>query len=295
MTASTSYGSRQNNCGGGGGLFLGVFATLAKQGPSPKLPLSVRSAFRPVLTALPNTPLLLEAMLLTSGFVGARTLVQGLVQGLRELRVSPRILPHEPATRGAAVITAAAAVPSVDSISRGSAANSYEVRSSTDVATLLHAVAVKAVRTATGLLAAETARELRAARRKLGLDSLTSSERNEKTEHISRAVEARALIAGFVRALLLEEAGGDIRALKSQKTKKPTVSSSSGSKKLSDVPVPTGAATAAKETSTPTDAEQLEIDKRRAAMVMAFQQTEIFRGILQPLDDMAVGFEYDSP
>lgn len=294
MAADRSYSSRKNTCGGGGGPFLGFYATLAKQGPSPQLPLSVRSAFRPVLTALPNTPLLLEAMLLSNGFVGARALVQGLVQGLRELRVvSPRNTTRESSTRrAAAAAAAAAAVSYLDSSSGGSGTSSSKVRSSADVATLLHAVAVKAVRTAKGLLAPETARELRAAKRKLGLASLTSSERKEKTEHISRAVEARALIAGFVRALLFEETGRDSRALKSQKRKKPTAPGSSGSRNTSDVPVLKGSATTAKETS---DAGQWEIDTRRAAMVTAFQQTEILREILKPLDNMAVGFDDGAP
>lgn len=294
-TANASYGSRRNACNGGGGPFLGFFATLAKQGPSPQLPLSVRSAFRPVLTALPNTPLLLEAMLLTSGFVGARALVQGLVQGLRELRaVNPRNIAREASTRGVAATAeaTAAAAPAVPSLDSSSGTNTSKGRPSADVATLLHAVALKAVKTATGLLAPETARELRAAKRRLGLASLTSSERKEKTENISRAVEARALIAGFVRALLFEETGGDLRALKPQKTKKTTVSSSSSSsgRKSSDVSDTKGLAAGTKETSASADAGQAEIDARRAAMVTAFQQTEILREILKPLGDMAVGF-----
>lgn len=164
------------------------------------------------------------------------------------------------------------------------------VTRSADPATLLHAVAVKAVRTAAELLAPETARELRAARRKLGLASLTSSERKEKTKHLSRAVEARVLIAGFVRALLFEETGGDPRALKSQKTKKPALSTSGNTNSTSSA----SAASAPKIvpvdnlTATPKDAGQLEIDARRAVMVSTFQKTQVLQEILKPLEDMAV-------
>lgn len=77
-----------------------------------------------------------------------------------------------------------------------------------DATTILHRIALRAVRNATELLAPETARELRAARRKLGLASLTTSERKAKTDTLSRAVEARVLIAGVVRALLREEIAG---------------------------------------------------------------------------------------
>ncbi|CAM9710872.1 unnamed protein product [Scytosiphon promiscuus] len=68
-------------------------------------------------------------------------------------------------------------------------------------------------------------------------------------------------------ALLVEETGGDVRALKSQKTKKAPTSSSSAA-------------------PTPKDAGQLDIDSRRAAMVSTFQQTEVFRTILKPLEEM---------
>lgn len=71
----------------GGGPFIGVFATLSRQQgfPNPELPLSIRAAFRPVLTSPPNVLILVEAMLLTSGFSGARSLVRGVVEGLRKL------------------------------------------------------------------------------------------------------------------------------------------------------------------------------------------------------------------
>lgn len=235
-------------------------------------------------------------MLLTSGFVGARALVEGLVQGLRELRaVSPRNIAREPPTTGVAATPAVtvAAAPAGPFIDSSSGTNTSKGRPSVDVATLLHAVALKAVRSATGLLAPETARELRAAKRRLGLASLTSSERKEKTENISRAVEARALIAGFVRALLFEETGGDLRALKTKKMKKTAVSSNSSGRKSSDVSDTQEIATGMKDSSASADAGQMEIDTRRAAMVTAFQQTEILREILKPLDDMGVGFDSD--
>ncbi|CAM9106957.1 unnamed protein product [Hapterophycus canaliculatus] len=299
-------GNRDNsNGGGGGGPFLGFFATLAKRGEVPQIPLSVRFSFRPVLTALPNTPLLLEAMLLSNGFLGARLLVRGLVQGLRELRGvtgsdractshSDFFLSESHTTRaGVPSITGAVPSPAAAAESSGSgsidsgARNSSKLLSTADAATLLHTVAVKAVRRAAGLLAPETARELRVARRKLGLASLTSSERKEKTEHLSRAVEARVLIAGFVMALLLEETGGDVRALKSQKTKKTPPSSSGGSRAASSAAAaPKGGNGAAKGSSTPKDAGQLDIDSRRATMVSIFQQTEVFRTILKPLEEM---------
>ncbi|CAM9191667.1 unnamed protein product [Ectocarpus sp. 4 AP-2014] len=287
-----------NTGGGGGGPFLGFFATLARTGPAPQLPLSVRSAFRPVLTVLPNIPLILEAMLLSSGFVGARALVRGLVGGLRELQNIPAPChtrsdgnagnPHNMGKLSSETATAAEKSSSNSSNNRRSAGDDSVTRPA-DPATLLHAVAVKAVRTAAELLAPETARELRAARRKLGLASLTSSERKEKTKHLSRAVEARVLIAGFVRALLFEETGGDARALKSQKTKKPALSISGNTNSTSSassasapkiVPVDNLAAT-------PTDAGQLEIDTRRAVMVSTFQKTQVLQEILKPLEDMA--------
>lgn len=65
-----------------------MFATLCHPPHGPpdvELPLSIRTAFRPVLTSPPNVPILLEAMLLTRGFSCARALVQGLIQGLREI------------------------------------------------------------------------------------------------------------------------------------------------------------------------------------------------------------------
>ena len=276
---------------------MGFFATLAKQGPAPQLPLAIRSAFRPVLTALPNTALLLEAMLLTNGFLGARALVQGLVQGLRELRdmaaaggVQAQGEAAPPGSRtntGAGAAPAARAVPpAVPASGVDNSRNGSMKWASVDAATLMQTVAAKAVRTAAGLLGPETARELRAARRKLGLASLTSSERKEKTEHLSRAAEARVLIAGFARALLFEETGGDVRALKSQKTKKTTPSSSSSNASPAAA-VLSGLATATKG-DVPKDPGQLEIDARRAVIVSTFQQTEILREILKPLEDMAV-------
>lgn len=54
--------------------------------------------------------------------------------------------------------------------------------SSLDLPTMLHAVARRAVRVAAELVAPETAKQLRAARRKLGLASLTISERKAKTD-----------------------------------------------------------------------------------------------------------------
>ena len=286
--------------GGGGGPFLGFFATLAKQGPAQQLPLAIRSAFRPVLTALPNTHLLLEAMLLTNGFLGARSLVQGLVQGLRELgdiaavggvHAQGGAVPSGLglANSGAgAVPTARAVSPVAPAVGADNGRNGSTIWASADAATLIQTVAAKAVRTAAGLLGSETAREFRAARRrKLGLASLTSSERTEKTKQISRAVEARVLIAGFSRALLFEETGGDVRALKSQKTKKPTPSGGSSS----EWPAAAALHGAAKAINTgwPKNAGQLEIDARRAVIVSTFQETRILREILKPVEDMAVG------
>lgn len=247
-------------------------------------------------------------MLLTNGFLGARALVQGLVHGLRELgdittvgRVHDqgKAVPSGSSSNISVgrLPTARVVAPAVPAVGENSNSNNVSGRNgsvisaSVDAATLMQIVAVKAVRTATGLLGPETARELRAARRKLGLASLTSSERKEKTENLSRAVEARVLIAGFARALLFEEMGGDVRALKSQKTKKSTPSSSSSSSGASSAAaVPNGAATAGKG-DVPKDAGQLEIDARRAVIVSTFQQTEILREILKPLEDMAVSLE----
>ncbi|CAM9120215.1 unnamed protein product, partial [Ectocarpus sp. 13 AM-2016] len=270
-----------SNNGGGGGPFLGFFATLARTGPAPQLPLSVRSAFRPVLTVLPNIPLILEAMLLSSGFVEARALVRGLVGGLRELRNTPATC-H---TRS----DGNAGNPQSNGSNNGCSAGDDSVTRPADPATLLHAVAVKAVRTAAELLAPETARELRAARRKLGLASLTSSERKEKTKHLSRAVEARVLIAGFVRALLFEETGGDPRALKSQKTKKPALSTSGNTNSTSSASAASASKTVFVDNlaATPKDAGQLEMDARRAVMVSTFQKTQVLQEILKPLEDMA--------
>lgn len=59
--------------------------------------------------------------------------------------------------------------------------SSPEISQSVILATL-HSVARQAVRTAAELMAPETARELKAARRKLGLASLTISERKAKTD-----------------------------------------------------------------------------------------------------------------
>ncbi|CAM9401133.1 unnamed protein product [Ectocarpus fasciculatus] len=287
-----------NNTGGGGGPFLGFFATLSQTGPAPQLPLSVRAAFRPVLTVLPNVSLILEAMLLSSGFVGARALVRGLVGGLRELQNIPAHC-HTPSDGNAGApgsvgkpssetATAAENSSSNSSNNRCSAGDGAGTRPA-DPATLLHAVAVKAVRTAAELLAPETARELRAARRKLGLASLTSSERKEKTKHLSRAVEARVLIAGFARALLFEETGGDPRALKSQKTKKPALSTSGSTKGTPSASAASAPKMAPVDSlvTTPKDAGQLEIDTRRAVMVSTFQKTQVLREILKPLEDMA--------
>ena len=281
-----------SNKGGssGGGPFLGFFATLAKQGPALQLPLAVRSAFRPVLTALPNTALLLEAMLLTNGFLGARALVQGLVHGLRRLGAITATNRSDeqgeavPSRTSGTAVARAVPVAGICSNSVGGWDGSH-VWASADAATLLKNVVVQAVRTASGLLGPETARELRAARRKLGLASLTSSERKEKTKHIARAVEARVLISGFARALLFEETGGDMVALKSQKTKKTTPSSSSNASPAAAVP--SGAATATKGDALK-DAGQMEIDARRALIVSIFQQTEELREILKPVEDMAV-------
>eukprot|EP00903_Cladosiphon_okamuranus_P016193 g14943.t2 len=293
------WGSNNGGGGGGGGPFLGFFATLAKQGPAPQLPLAVRSTFRPVVTALPNTTLLLEAMLLTNGFLGARALVQGVVHGLRKLEditATDRVHDQgEAVSSGGGSSIAAGTVPTARAVRPvlppiGVDGNIVSGRifskvwASVDAATILQNVAVKAVRIAAEFLGPETARELRAARRKLGLASLTSSERKEKTRHISRAVEARVLIAGFARVLLFEETGGDVRALKSQKTKK-TTSSSSGNASPATAAFANGAPTATGDA--PKDAGQLEIDARRALIVSTFQQTEILREILKPLEDMA--------
>lgn len=187
---------------------------------------------------------------------------------------------------GAGAVSTARAVSLAGGLdnNNSSGRNGSRTWGAVDAATLMQTVAVKAVRTAAGLLGPETARELRAARRKLGLASLTSSERKEKTEHLSRAAEARVLIAGFTRALLFEETGGDVRALMSQKTKKATPSSSNNTPPAAAL---NGAATAAKG-DLPKDAGQLDIDARRALIVSTFQQTEVLREILKPLEDMAV-------
>lgn len=287
------WGNHSEGGGGGDGPFLGFFATLAKQGPAPQLPLAVRSAFRPVLTALPNAPVLLEAILLTNGFLGARALVQGLVHGLRELRAITADqgeggLSANPSTGARSAATGVASAVPAGSLKNNSIDGRYtsKVLASVDAATLMQTVAVEAVRTAAGLLGPETARELRAARRKLGLASLTSSERKEKTKGLSRAVEARVLIAGFARALLFEETGGDVRALKSQKAEKTTSSRSGSVSSLAGVPNEAGTAKGVLHK----DAGQLEIDARRALIVSTFQQTDILREILKPLEDMAVSF-----
>ena len=298
--AAGSYKSTTVGCGGGGP-FLGFFATLAKQGPAPQLPLSVRSAFRPVLTTPPNASLLLEAMLLTNGFAGARALVQGLIHGLRELRqisLAGQATEHgEGVTQGGGrdgarrEASAGGLVPTAAAVSANSTGadgtKNSSIMTSADAAVLLRDVVETAVRTAAGLLALETAREIRAARRKLGLASLTSSERKEKTDGLSRAVEARVLIAGVARALLSQEMGGRLHGMNNRKKKR--TPSRTGSGATSPAAGPKGAATAPKEAAAPKDAGELEIDARRATIVSTLQQTEILRDILKPLEDMAVG------
>ncbi len=299
--ATAGNGNIPNTGGGGGGHFLGFFATLAKQGSAPQLPLSVRFAFRPVLTTPPNTSLLLEAMLLTSGFAGARALVQGLIHGLRELRrinladqgnSHGKKVTSSIGNGGARALPTGGQVPTTAAAAnRGTSGNGtkdFASPTSADSAMLLQDVVANAVRTAAGLLELETAREMRAARRKLGLASLTSSERKEKTDGLSRAVEARVLIAGVARALLSQEMGGRLDAMGSRKKKRGS-SSRSGSGTTSPAgAAPKGTAATSKEATAPKDSVELEIDARRAEIVSTLQQTEILREILKPLEDMAV-------
>ncbi|CAM9708560.1 unnamed protein product, partial [Sphacelaria rigidula] len=187
--------------GGGGGPLLGVFATLCHPPHGPpdvELPLSIRTAFRPVLTSPPNVPILLEAMLLTRGFSCARALVQGLIQGLREImelstsKVQRMYSSCDPPVHTAynRSMNLTCACPSThqeeeSTLNSGESPadrehSSPEISQSVILATL-HSVARQAVRTAAELMTPETARELKAARRKLGLASLTISERKAKT------------------------------------------------------------------------------------------------------------------
>lgn len=153
-----------------------------------------------------------------------------------------------------------------------------------DSHTLLHTVALRAVRTATGLLAPETTRELKAARRKLGLASLTISERKAKTDSISKAVEARVLIASFVRAVL----GTEEEIMKWSPEPQPPPG------KTAPAAIPAATKVAATPMTGKTvvgvgvDSRREEMNARRAAMVSKFEQTEVLREILKPLVDLEV-------
>lgn len=281
----------EENSSTGGGPFHGIFSTLAARstgstegnGEVPQLPLSVRAAFRPVLVASPNLPILVEAMLLTSGFVGARSLVRGLVQGLRELVERTPGDPQEVETWDSRPTTSKAA--EMTPIRGKIAAPNRTLH----LTTILHGVARCAVRVAADLLSPETAKEFRAARRKLGLASLTTSERKAKTDGIARAVEVRVAIAGFVRALLGVEGGEDM-------------SETLDNKKKTENAAPTAATVGAlagggggikvlgsKAGTTGMEAGTEETEVRRAAMVATFERTEIFGEILKPLVELEVG------
>lgn len=268
--------------GSGGGPFLGIFASLANHEPDPALPLSLRALFRPVLVAPPNPPLLFEAMLFTSGFLGARALVQGLVQGLYELRRRDLLGESQKPAEGTQAMGGAQ-----------TGNHDKEPFELLDATTILHRIALRAVRNATELLAPERARELRAARRKLGLTSFTASERKAKTDTISRAVEARVLIAGVVRALLREEVAGQAkRSLASdggsdliQQTQ-PVGSNLNAAVRASMVVSEQRPAT--EPVSSGGDGRTQETSARRAAMVSALEESAYLRKILKPLAELEV-------
>lgn len=275
-----------------GAPFLGIFATLGKRGDhtNPQLPLSLRAAFRPVLTAPPNASLLLEAMLLTSGFSGAGALVRGLLQGLRALMEGSGgggAKTHGQQESGDTGDTTRKPPTAATIVARyGSPPQQNLADTTIDSHTLLHTVALRAVRTATGLLAPETARELKAARRKLGLASLTISERKEKTDSISKAVEARVLIASFVRAVLgVEEANKKLFPEPPQGRMPPAAATVTT--KMVAAPV-TGKA----GVGVGIDPGREKLNARRAAMVSKFEQAEVLREILKPLVDLEVSYGY---
>lgn len=155
-----------------------------------------------------------------------------------------------------------------------------------DSQTLLHAVALRAVRTATGLLTPEKARELKAARRKLGLASLTISERKAKTDVIAKAVEVTVLIASFVRAILGVEEGDTTWSSESHKTagKMPPAAVTTGTK-VATTPMVGKAVLGVGE-----EARLEKMNGRRAAMVSTFEQVDILSEILKPLVDLEVGY-----
>ena len=261
----------------GRGPFLGIFASLASYGPDPVLPLSLRAAFRPVLVAPPSIPLLFEAMLLTRGFSEARTLVRGVVQGLKDL--GPRALQEE--IRGPPEKTQAkCAIP----VRLGG--KPFELFHAN---TILHSIILRAVRTATELLVPETARELRAARRKFGLDSLTISERKLKTDDIYRAVEARVLVAGVARALLRAEIAYEAKRL-------PGSDGTLGSrqqpppfeKNFVAAPQALGRVSAQALAAGPQEIGVEEANARRAAIVSALEESTHLRDILKPLVELEV-------
>lgn len=260
--------------GNGGGPFLGIFATLAHQRIDAEVPLSLRAAFRPVLVAPPNVPLLFEAMIATSGFLGARTLVRGVVEGLQTLgRRAGDVSGGEKSFRKTSGLVGA--VPT----GAGTDCDSAKALGATAV---LQTILLPAVRTAAELLTPETSKELRAARRKLGLASLTMSERKAKTDDVSRAVEARVLIAGLVRALLDVETGGRAKRSLESKSRPSTTPATSSAGNLS-----------MEKTGTPAVVGRGdgpgEMNARRAVMVSAFEKTEALRGLLKPLVELEVG------
>lgn len=269
--------------GSGGGPFVGIFASLANHGPDPALPLSLRASFRPVLVAPPNPPLLFEAMLFTSGFLGARELVHGVVQGLYELRQRD-LLGESQGPSGSTHATSGA---------HTSGDHEKEPFELLDATTILHRIAVRAVRNATELLVPETARELRAARRKLGLASLTTSERKAKTDILSRAVEARVLIAGVVRALLREEIASQAkRSLApdggSDLTQQTHLVGSNLDAALRASRAVSEQRSATEPLSSGGDDRTQETSARRAAMVSTFEESAHLRKILKPLVELEV-------
>lgn len=222
-------------------------------------------------------------MLLTNGFTGARALVQGLVQGLRKLgEAASWGSGRDECSANNKRASVARAVPLTPT--KG------ESTGSLNGPTLLQAVLLPAVRTAGELLAPETAREIRSARRKLGLSSLTISERKAKTEEISRAVEARVLIAGFVRALVGLGTAGEANGLglkASMSTAAPVLYDTT--KVAAVAGVGRAAATAGEAGGNGVaGVDGKDIDARRAAMVLIFEQNKILSEILKPLVELEV-------
>lgn len=274
---------------------------MARQGPNPQLPISLRTAFRPILAGRPNAPLLLEAMLLTNGFVNARGLVVGLTQGLHALHAQgDDSTGGGPLTRDASstMSVSAAATPSRQAgpvtATEGQSRNSGYSHALFSASSFFHVVALPTVRMAAALLPLETARELKFARRKLGLASLTMSERKAKTEELSKAVAARVLIASFVKALLKAETAGSEVSLDTNiipgHPATPTVPSSKlatgrGTMREAGFAI-TGASVSAKGNGAAKSTQAISL--RREMMVSTFEETDNLQEILQPLVDLEV-------